>query len=367
MDAVSARMVVFIGPLAALSRRTAARLVADRSGTVRRGLTRRTDLVIFGQGSLASYGLDRLQAKVDAALTIGATCWSETNLLRALDLAPPAPAVARPFDAAAVSARSGLPLTTLRLLSLLDVVEADRGRYGLSEVAAAAAAARLLQEGVPMANVAAGLVRARQGRRPPADVVRREDGSLGVRFGGGVADPDGQLRLPLAMPADRPCNPTVDALFEAAEAAEAEQRWDAAERLYRRCMDLDRLDPTAPFNLANVLGRRGRLAEAAFLLQLAVSLDPSFAEAWYNLAHVSEAQGRAAGARDALAKALAVDPDYGDALYNAALLHFRDGDCGRAADLWNRYLAVDPAGVWARRARAGLGLCARSAESAQRP
>jgi Flp pilus assembly protein TadD len=35
-----------------------------------------------------------------------------------------------------------------------------------------------------------------------------------------------------------------------------------AERLYRRCVDLDRTDPAAAFNLANLLRAHGRHGEA---------------------------------------------------------------------------------------------------------
>lgn len=366
MKDLTGETIVFIGALETLPRRLAARLAEQRGAIVRRGLTRRTSVAVVGRAAPASLGLERLRARLDLAVARGATCWSESSFLRRAGLGAPGEDVARSLDEQVLRDRVGLPSETLRLLTLLDVVEAQDGRYGFQGVVAARTVARLLREGADLCDVIASLRRARRERRGASAVVRRDDGTMGLRLGGDVADLDGQLRLPLALPEGSIDNPSVDALFEAAEVAEDEARWDAAARLYRRCIHLDRADPIAPFNLANVLRRQDRLAEANLFLRLAVSVDPAFAEAWYNLAHVAAAQGRAAAARDALECALTADPDYGDALYNAALLHFQGGDHGGAAQLWRRYLEIDAQGEWAKKARAGLALCDRQPKPTSR-
>lgn len=356
---LAAEVVVFVGRLEALPRRAAARLVEESGGQARRGITRRTRVIVVGHGAPASLGLDRLQNRLDLGWRCGAAAWSENRFLRQFGVGDAAPAGARTFDAATVCAQSGLEAVSLRLLSLLDLVEPIDDRYGFQDIVTGRTVARLLNDGATLADVVVGLMRARRaGARAAPPIVRCADGTMALRLGNDVAEMDGQLRLPLAPAPGKEENPSVDELFEAAQWAEEEARWQAAERHYRRCVDLDRADPTGPFNLANVLHRQGRLAEAALYFRLALSIDPAFAEAWYNLAHVAEAQGRGAMALECLQHAVDADRQFGDALYNLALLRFHNGDHQDAARLWRRYLAVDGDGEWARRARAGLALCA---------
>lgn len=355
--------VVFLGRLRSLPRRSAARLVAQAGGSVRRGFTRSAAVAVVGQSSCASLGIPRLQARLETAERYGAECWSENTFLRVLGVrgggvgghrqGPPPGAVLQ-LDAGAILAQSGLPADVLRLLVLLDIVEPIDRYFTFQDLIAARNVARLLADGVALPTVIDSVLQARRGSGALC-VVRRDDGTVGVRVGDAVADLDGQLRLPLPDAG----NPSVDAVFEAAEIAEERGDWETAARLYRRCFDLDRSDPTAPFNLANVLRGQGRLAEARDHFRLAAGIDPGFSEAWFNLADVLEMEGRRAAARNALARALDADPLYADALYNAALLHFHDCNYSAAAQLWRRYLAVDAEGEWARRARAGLALCDR--------
>jgi hypothetical protein len=49
-----------------------------------------------------------------------------------------------------------------------------------------------------------------------------------------------------------------------------------AERLYRRCADLDHTDPAAAFNLANLLRAQGRHGEAKVFFCLATEIEPGF-------------------------------------------------------------------------------------------
>jgi tetratricopeptide (TPR) repeat protein len=176
-----------------------------------------------------------------------------------------------------------------------------------------------------------------------------------MRWGDQVADLSGQLRLPLPEPE----SPSVDDLFEAAELAEEARDLARAERLYRRCVDLDHTDPGAAFNLANLLRAQGRHREAELFFCLATEIEPGLAEGWYNLAHLLDAAGRTPEAEEAYGRALEADPKYADALFNAAMLHFRQERYREAGDLWKRYLAVDAHGEWARRARSGLAYCRR--------
>ena len=71
---------------------------------------------------------------------------------------------------------------------------------------------------------------------------RSEVGGLVMKLGAAAADLDGQLRLSMGEGEE----PRIDDLFAAAETAEEEGDLDRAEVLYRRCIDIDRSDPTIP-------------------------------------------------------------------------------------------------------------------------
>ena len=353
---VAGRTVVFIGRLGRLPRRVAARCVSDRGGMARRSLTRATDYAVVGRDASAWLAGNRLKAKLATARHLGAVCLGEGDFLRGLGLLPPLPKEGRTLTLDDLAHAGGLDRDTLQLLVLLDILECEDGRFSFSSLGIARTAARLLSEGTPLVVVCRGLLAAAHGhRQSAAALVRRADGTIGVRWGDQVADLSGQLRLPLPEPE---CL-SVDDLFEAAELAEDAGDLARAERLYRRCVELDRTDPGAAFNLANLLRAQGRHGEAKLFFCLATEIEPGFAEGWYNLAHLLDAAGRTHEAEKAYGRALEADPKYADALFNAAMLHFRQERYREAGDLWERYLAVDPHGEWARRARSGLAYCRR--------
>ncbi|MBX6322229.1 MAG: tetratricopeptide repeat protein, partial [Rhodospirillaceae bacterium] len=284
--------------------------------------------------------------------------------------APPGPAEPRPLALAELEKQTGLEARVLRLLALFDVITPEDGRCRFRDLVAAREVARLLGEGSSLVEILRGatsLTRLGATDLAAARLVRLAPGGLGLRLGDTVAELDGQMLLPMGEG-----EPDLDALFEAAEAAEASGDLATAERLYGRCAATSRDDPTIQYNLANVLRAAGRLPEAELRYRLAIQLDPRFAEAWYNLAHVLADRGRAGEAERCLEQALAGDPEFGDALYNLAQLRFERDDFAGAAEAWERYLAGDRDSPWARRAKAGLALCRQrlrtaAAEPARRP
>ena len=354
--------VTIIGRLASLPNRTAAAQIRRRGGTVRRALSPLTTLAVVGREAAAQLADGRLQAKLARADEIGARCIGETALLRALGLlAEPAP-VGGALQLDELPGKVGLDPNAIRLLLLFDVLQPCQGMLGFRDLVAAREVARLLRDGLGIAEIirgaaAVGAARGASGDHPLArlKLVCDERGHLARRIDDRFAELDGQMRLPLPDPG----NPSADELFEAAEDAEQAGDLAAAEELYRRCTRLDRGDPIAPFNLANVLREQGRLGEAKSFLQLATAVDPTFADAWYNLALLVDAEGEKALARAYLERASAADPDYADPLYNLAQLHFEAGELAEASRLWRRYLILDPDSEWSRRARHGLALCRR--------
>ena len=354
MSDLAGRTIVFLGRLQRLPRRLAVRCVVERGGMTRQSLTRATDYAVFGGGACAWLTDDRLSGKIAAAERVGAVCLSEAGFLRRLDLLPPLARETLSITFDELAKVGGLDPKILNLFVLLDVLEGEGGLFAFRSLGIARTAARLLGDGASVAEVAHGLLIADQthGQRTTT-LVRRPDGTVGLRCGDEVMDLSGQLRLPLAEPQ----SPAVDEMFEAAELADEAGDLAEAERLYRRCVALDRTDPCAAFGLGNLLRRQGRYGEAKLYLRLATGIDPGFAEAWYNLALLCDVAGERDQAREHYARALAADPRYGDALFNAAMISFERGEYDKAGELWERYLEIDGEGDWAKKARHGLAYC----------
>jgi tetratricopeptide (TPR) repeat protein len=247
---------------------------------------------------------------------------------------------------------------------LFGLIEPCARQCSFRDLVSAREVARLLREGLDLPAI---LATAEQvARRSPArdhpltrlKLVGDGRGQLARRIDGALGELDGQMRLPLP----RTDNPSVDELFENAEEAEQTGDLATAEALYRRCIALDRSDPIALFNLANVLCAQERGAAAKLYLQLAASIDPGLAEAWYNLALLLDAEGDRGAARVAFERAIGADPDYADPLYNLGHLEFEAGAFTKACELWQRYLTLDPDSEWSRKARHGLALCQRQSQ-----
>lgn len=360
MSDLAGKTVVFLGRLDAMPRRVAAPHVEACGGIVRRGLTRCTDVVVVGHGAYSLLEAGRLERKLAAADQCGATCVGENAILRTLGVLEPLASENRQISVEEVSLKSGLGLDVLRLLVLFDVIELCEGRCGFRDLLAAREVTRLLSEGINLAEILESISTVRRhGDRGESHhlartkLVRLVEGQIAIRVGEAFADLDGQLRLSLSNPG----NPSVDALFEAAERAADEGDVVDAEALYRRCVDLDKTDPTASFNLANVMREQGRRREAEFYFRLAVGIDPSFPEAWYNLADLVDLEGRRGEAKKYLHRAISEDPNYTDALYNLARLRYESREYAEAAEYWERYVALDPNSDWGHKARDGLTLC----------
>jgi tetratricopeptide (TPR) repeat protein len=335
--------------------------VDRRGGILRRGLPQSAAIVAIGRRSLAQLADGRLAAKLARAEEIGAMCLSENGFLRALDLLPPGlRAGVGAIGLADLPDRAGLDPARVRVLMLYDVIQPCDGACSFRDLIAAREVARLLGEGLALADIvrsAERLARAGDGGgdHPLArlKLVCDERGRLARRIGDAYAELDGQIRLSLP----RADNPSVDEVFDAAEEAEQAGDLATAATLYRRCVSMDQHDPIAPFNLANVLREQGQTGTAKLFLELALALDPEFADAWYNLALLKEAAGDRQAAKICLERAIAADPDYADPLYNLAKLQFEQGRLAEAGQLWQRYLTLDPDSDWSRRARSGLRLC----------
>ena len=362
MTAFQGEIVTFTGRLDALSRGLACRAVMSAGGAVRRGITRRTSLCVVGHGALSQ--LDRWEQRLEVARKNGAALVSENCFLRRAGMTLAGTSDQRVFDAAEIVSRSGIAPEHLRLLVLFDIVEPSDGRFGLRDLLVVRSVRTLLSDGLRIADVLRELACARTALdRLPPNLFGDKAGHVAVRLGETVSEISGQLRLPLAASDDS----SVDELFEQAEEAEDLGDWSKAERLYRRYVDRDRKDPTAAYNLGNMLYRLGRGCEARLWLRHAVGLDPAFAEGWYNLSLIERASGDRHAACRHLEQALAADPMFADAMFNLAVLRFESGEHAAAEALWGRYLEHDGGSEWARKARCGLTLCRQLTTASGQP
>lgn len=362
---LAGKVVVFIGRLDAMSQRGAAAYVTSAGGVVRRGLSRATTHVVVGHAAHTLIEDGVLSRRLERARRHGALCLSETAFLRMIGAASDESAGPRSFTLQTLAAQAGISLETAELLALFDIIDPRDDKVSFADLVAAKEVARLLGDEMSLAEIVASAARIRGHGAFAAPLARARlertgEGVMGIRVGGVVADLDGQMPLLLGNPG----NPTVQELYEAAEAAEEAGDEDAAEQAYRRCLDLDPREPTAAFNLGNIYRNGGRITQARLCLHFAVAIDPGFAEAWYNLASLEDEAGNIAEARAHLEKAVAADATYADALYNLANLCFREGAYAEAVNYWQRYLSVDSESAWSQKARDGLALCRRQLQGA---
>jgi predicted AlkP superfamily phosphohydrolase/phosphomutase/tetratricopeptide (TPR) repeat protein len=117
----------------------------------------------------------------------------------------------------------------------------------------------------------------------------------------------------------------------------------AAEKEFRRAMELDPDYAATMANLGALYGRTGRLQEAVAILERAIAKDPDNPEAWVNL---GAARGRMGRFREAI-EALETARGKGvrtTTLYNAlALAYFQDGRRDKAMEYLKVSLEIDPA------------------------
>ncbi len=352
MTAFEHQVVAFLGRLETLTLCQARRAVTVAGGIVRRDLAECTDICIVGHR--AASDLDSWRGHFDRARQYGVRLVSENQFLRLIRATLPAGLSEYALDAKDMQAGSGLSTEHLDLLTLFDVIEPVDGTFAFRDLILARSITHLLAQGVAIADVVRDLAGRRKCfDRVPASLVADDEGRIVIGVGATRLELGGQLRLPLLGGV---C-PSAEALFEMAEAAEDRADYDEAERLYRSCLNRDRRDWMAAFNLANVLQHMQKIAEARQWLEHAVACRPGFADGWYNLGVVAAQSGGQEDAAKYFTRALGCDPSFADALYNLAALHFGEGRLAEAADLWGRYLQQDGQGEWARRARHGMALC----------
>ena len=255
-----------------------------------------------------------------------------------------------------LAALSKVSLDLVDQFAMFGLLEPQDDLFGFRDLAAARQIANLIASGVKLSTITQSLADIRKWL-PEAGLanlrlIPEASNAILVEHMNGRTDKKGQFVLPIEAPST-----DADVLFAKAQAAEEDEDWDAAERLYSLVMNIDPEDTASAFNLANVLRAQNKLAEAEAAYRVAIESEPSFAEAWFNLADLLDEQRRSSAALFCLERAIKADPDYADAVFNLALLLQRLERTGDAAKQWRRYLEIDQASAWAGRAKKALKLC----------
>ena len=350
-----ARTVAFTGRLAAIKREEAFALVRDSGGTPRRGLTKKTDVLVVGALGWPLLADGRPSKSLALAKSYGVAVASERHFLEWAGRAAPDDQ-AKTYSADQIGALSGLPPDVIEELTAFGLLDCRDACYGFRDLTAARQLAELFDRGVALSTITGSLHEIRKWL-PDAELSNLKlypasSDAILVEHMQGRTDQRGQFVMPVGEAQESP-----DELFEQAQSAEAANDVESAERLYRRIMRIDPADPTAAFNLGNLLRAVGRKVEAEAAYRAATKSDPRFAEAWYNLADLLDDQRQPDKAVACLERALAADPDYADAIFNLGLLHQRTDRYADAAAYWRRYLALDNDSSWASRARRALKYC----------
>jgi tetratricopeptide (TPR) repeat protein len=339
-----------IGALAAFPRRLAAREVERQGGHLRSGITRRTTHIVFGRKLLARATDAEIETQFDKARKARRHLLSENGFLHILDLRQNSETLS--MTRASLLEQSRLAERDLDLLSLFDAFEHDCEPYSFRDLILARKYAGLIEGGVNWGTIVRSIHRASGtvGSLTAMSLETEGGDAIYARVGEQLTELDGQMLLPLASHSDA----ELEELFEQAEEAETDQRFEDAAALYGRYLSLDPKDADAAFNLANCLVAAGRPDQAHVAFLMALKLDSDFVEAWFNLANLVRTQGQADVARQYLQKAIALDCAYADAIYNLASLEFEGGRLAEARVLWSRYLELDADSEWARNAAKGV-------------
>jgi tetratricopeptide (TPR) repeat protein len=142
-----------------------------------------------------------------------------------------------------------------------------------------------------------------------------------------------------------------DLYMQASTLDEDPARFDEAETLYKRAVELDPHLAIAYTNLGNIRFRRGDEAAAEQLYKRALEVDERQPEAHYNLGYVMLERGHAAESVPFFEAAIKTDPRFADAHFNLAMAYEAVSEKARARVHWKRYLEIEPTGTWADIAR----------------
>jgi len=395
-ETLRGKRVAFVGKLASMSKREAARLVRERGAEVVDTPDPSVHLVVLGEEGLPLGDAADLDDLFDphtrrAAERGSLSVIPETELWQRLGLVEAEQDVRRLYTPAMLAELVGVPIAVIRRWHrrglIVPVREVRRLPYfDFQEVATARQLAELLAAGVSPGAIEkklAALARYWPGvQRPLAQLsVIVQGKEILLRQGDGLIEPGGQLRFDFeAAERDSPTTEAPDvppggaqAVVSLAErddgssvpaspermcrmAAEFEDQGqlEAAAEMYRAAMAAAGPVPEICFQVAELLYRLGDLAGARERYYTAIELDEDYVEARANLGCVLAEMGQDELAVAAFQGALAYHADYADVhLYLAQTLDEMDRR-DEAETHWRTFLDLTPDSPWADQARTRL-------------
>ena len=97
-----------------------------------------------------------------------------------------------------------------------------------------------------------------------------------------------------------------------------------AKRYYESFISQGLKDERIFSNYGILLKDIGKLQEAEFFTQKAITLNPNFAMAYYNLGSILKARRNLKGAEISIRKAIELNPNYAEAYFSLSLLKYSD-------------------------------------------
>lgn len=390
------KRVAFVGKLAGMSKRQAARLVRQHGAVVVQRPDPSIDLAVVGDDALPAPQADELEQWFDEATREAARqgtlrVLSETQLWEQLGLVEQGD-LHRLYTPAMLAEMLDVPVAVVRRWHrrglIAPALEVRKLPYfDFREVATARRLAQLLAAGLSPRQLERrleALARYLPGvERPLAQLsVIVEGKQILLRQGDGLIEPGGQLRFdfeawerehperpasippgesapPSALPSEpapaEPAPASAEQIRRLAVELEEEGQLTAAAETYRAALAAGGPDPEICFQLAELLYRLGDLAAARERYYMAIELDEDYVEARANLGCVLAETGQRDLAVAAFEGALAYHADYADVHYQLARLLDEMGQRDQAEEHWRAFLELAPTSRWADEARARLG------------
>ncbi len=394
-EALQGTRIAFVGKLASMSKRDAARLVRRHGAVVVERPDASVELVVVGEEGLPLGDAADLDEMFDddtrqAAETGSLEVIPETELWQRIGLVEAEQDIRRLYTPAMLAELLGVPLAVIRRWHrrglIVPVREVRKLPYfDFQEVATARRLAELLATGMSPRAIEKkleGLARYLPGvKRPLAQlsvIVRGKE--ILLRQGDGLIEPGGQLRFDFEaaegeeataetvtqagdvepdlrvpqQPDSEPISSSVEQMCQVAARLEDQEDLEGAADTYRAAMAAAGPVPEICFQVAELLYRRGDLSGARERYYMALELDENYVEARNNLGCLLADAGQHELAVAAFQGALAYHPDYADAHYHLAQTFDELARSDEAEAHWRAFLELAPDSPWAEQARARL-------------
>ncbi len=395
-EVLKGKRVAFVGKLASMSKREAARLARRHGAVVIEKPDASVHLVVLGEEGLPLieaespdelFDDDIRQAADQGTLAI----IPETELWQQLGLVEQEQEVRRLYTPAMLADLLGVPIAVVRRWHRRGLIQPVREvrklpYFDFQEIATARRLAELLAAGMTpraiekkLEALARYLPRV---ERPLAQLsVIIEGREILLRQGDGLVEPGGQLRFDFEAAETGETSPGkadelsagADSVVSLAEPGAAQQRpaspeeicWMAAELedqgqlheaidTYRAAMAAAGPVPEICFQIAELLYRLGDLSGARERYYMAVELDEDYVEARVNLGCLLAELGQHELAVAAFQGALAYHGEYEDAHYHLARISDELGRPEEAEQHWRAFLDLAPDTPLADQARSRL-------------